>query len=127
MKFLKMANKVISGAIQLGRKVKKKDVEKAGRKAVHAAKSIKSGLSDDNIQKYAEKAKNIGSRITDTAGRAADVAEKVGSVANAIGFSDVGKQAHSFDKHARSVNQRGKEAGKVLGYTKADTPAIQTV
>ena len=84
-------------------------------------------MSDDNIQKYAEKAKSIGSRITDTAGRAADVAEKVGSVANAIGLSDVGKQAHSFVKHARSVNQRGKEAGKVLGCTQADTSAIQTV
>ena len=127
MKFLKLASKAVAGAIRLGRKVKKEDVDRLGKKALNSAKQVESGLSEDNIQKYTEKAKNIGSRITDTAGRAADVADKVGNVANAVGLSDVGKQVHSFAKLARSVHEKGKKAGKSLGYTKEDAAMIQTV
>ena len=127
MKFLKLASKAVSGAIQLGRKVKKEDVDRLGKKAMNAAKTVEGGLSEDNIQNYSDKAKNIGSRITDSAGRAASVADTLGNVANAIGFSAVGKQVHSFAKQARSVHEKGKKAGKLLGYTKEDSPTIQTV
>ena len=116
MRFQKFAAKAVSGALQLGRKVKSEDIHNFGRKAIHTAKKIEEGLSDDNIEKYSSKAKDIGSRVTNVAGKAADVSEKVGKIANAVGFNEVGNAAMKFSSRARQVNERGKKAGEILGY-----------
>lgn len=116
MKFQKFAVKAVSGALHLGRKVKAEDVNKFGRKAMHTAKRVEDGLSEDNIQKYSEKAKDVGSRVTKVAGKAADISEKVGKVAHAVGLKEVGDVAMKFSGHAKAVHERGKKAGEILGY-----------
>lgn len=116
MKFQKFANKAVAGALQLGRKVKKQDIENFGRKAVHTAKTIEDQLDEKNIEKRTNQAKDLGSRITKVSGKAADVSEKVGKVAHAIGLKEVGDAAMKFSSGARNVHERGKKAGEVLGY-----------
>lgn len=116
MRFQKFAVKAVSGALQLGRKVKAEDIHNFGRKAIHTAKKVEQGLSDDNIEKYTAKAKDVGSRVTNVAGKAADVSEKVGKIANAVGLKEVGDAAMKFSRGAKSINEKGKKAGEVLGY-----------
>lgn len=116
MKFQKLGAKVFSGVVKLGSKGNQEKFQKFGQKAMHTAKSIESGLSDDNIEKYQSKAKDIGSRITEVSGKAADISEKVGKVARAVGLKEVGDAAMKFSSGARQVNERGKKAGEILGY-----------
>lgn len=116
MRFQKFAAKAVSGALQLGRKVKSEDIQKFGRKAIHTARKLEEGFSDDNIENYSAKAKDIGSRVTNVAGKAADVSEKVGKIANAVGLKEVGGAAMKFSGHAKSIHEKGKRAGEVLGY-----------
>ena len=79
---------------------------------MHTAKKVEEGLSEDNIKKYEAKAKDTGSRITNTSGKAADVAEKVGKVAHAVGLKEVGDAAMKFSSGARSIQERGKKQEK---------------
>ena len=116
MKFQKFGAKVFSGIGKLGSKGNQEKFQKFGQKAIHTAKQVEDGLSDDNIKKYEGKAKDIGSRITEVSGKAADISDKVGKVARAVGLKEVGDAAMKFSSGARQLNERGKKAGEILGY-----------
>ena len=116
MKFQKLGGKAYSAALKLGSKNNQDKFLKFGQKAIHTAKQVEDGFTEDNIKKYEGKAKDAGSRITNVSGKAADISEKVGKVAHAVGLKEVGDAAMKFSSGARNIHERGKKAGEVLGY-----------
>lgn len=116
MKFHKLAQRAFSSGVHLAKKFKKEDVHTLGKKTFHHAKQVEDALSEENVNQYTNKAKDIGSRITKVAGVAADVSDKVGKVANALGMTEVGNVATKFSKVAKGAHDKGKKAGEILGY-----------
>lgn len=116
MKFQKFGAKAYNAITKFGSKGNQEKFVKFGQKALHTAKSIERGLSEENIEKYHEKAKDAGSRITNVAGKAADISDKVGKVAHAVGLKEVGDAAMKFSSRAKDIQDRGKKAGEILGY-----------
>lgn len=117
MKLQRIARKAFSTASQLAQKVRKEDIEKIGQKAIHHGKMINDAITDENIRKTNNTLKDVGSRTTEIAGKAADLGDKVGNVADAIGFKNTATRVRQFSKLARDVNEKGKKAGEFLGYS----------